>query len=92
MSFHANDGLTFERLDDGAVLVELGDHQVVVEESVWASVVASVSQHGETHETWLAARQFHSGQAGGGDPVAANFARFRAKARALERRRRQGDG
>lgn len=73
--FHARDGWHFGRNTDGSVTIErhvvnkditgkfAGSYAVVesvtIEASVWASIVASVSQAGEDRETWLAALKFH---------------------------------
>ena len=62
MSFHAKDNWFFERLDDGAVRIrknlngEQGPfYEVILDASVWASIVASMSPLGESRRTWLAA-------------------------------------
>lgn len=73
LGFHLQNGLIFRRLDDGRVQIVVIDYQpghtpavlfkTVTDPSGWASVVASVSEQGETFDRWMAARQFH------GDPV-----------------------
>lgn len=68
--FHARDGVFFSRADDeGSVrirawLTPSGGKEVlniVLSESAWASVVASVSSLGEDAARWQAARDFHGG-------------------------------
>ncbi len=85
--FHSNNGLCFERLEDGGVEVTrrifglsddpglaspspvaVVDHRWRMTASEWASVVASVSQEGETTTTWKAALEAH------GVPSAAGLA------------------
>lgn len=61
MAFHVRDGWWFERLPDGSVLMiyrlrVLGDLvRMTFTPFEWASIVASMSRAGETHETWQAA-------------------------------------
>jgi hypothetical protein len=61
--FHWRDGYYFQRLPLGAVLVTLPDHsQKVIPPNEWASIVAHVSQAGETAESFAAALAFHGEQ------------------------------
>ncbi len=65
MSYHARDGLFFERLADGSVRVTVRDGDVqrfaaVLPPETWASVLAQVSARGETYDTWNEARQYHT--------------------------------
>lgn len=73
--FHANDGLFFDRNDDGSVTVSVADgfgadprESVTVDPGTWASAVASVSHRGEDGPTWREALRFHQG-----DEAAAPF-------------------
>lgn len=61
--FHAHDGWYFHRETDGSVKVTAtrGEVVVVLHPDTWASIVASVSVHGETAETFGQARAFHGG-------------------------------
>lgn len=66
--FHAKDGWYFRREPTGGVRILSpaaygpGSGQtVVLDESTWASAVASVSVHGESAESFAAARQLHGG-------------------------------
>lgn len=62
--FHAHSGWFFRREPDGSVRILAPDsqatHQVVtLDANTWASVVASVSDTGETGETFRAALAAH---------------------------------
>jgi hypothetical protein len=66
--FHAHDGWYFRREPGGHVVVEVAesDHHdaplrvaAIFDPNSWASIVASVSHHGETEGTWRAVRLFH---------------------------------
>jgi hypothetical protein len=62
--FHVRDGWFFSRDDEstppGAVTVRVQDGPTfTLAPHEWASVVASVSAHGETGETYRAALDFH---------------------------------
>jgi len=60
--FHAQENWFFKRLEGGMVRVTSASEpprSVLLEASVWASVVASVSADGETGETYRAALAFH---------------------------------
>jgi putative heme degradation protein len=58
--FHSRDGLFFRRNEDGSVSIIASQSTAVrLAENEWASVVASVSAEGETHERWQAVRDFH---------------------------------
>ena len=70
--FHCQDGLFFERKEEGppviggAVEVRVVENDVVVFSTtmpwnVWCSVVASVSRGGEDAERFCRARHFHQG-------------------------------
>lgn len=68
MSFHWRDGLTFERMPDGAVKiikrersgdVEIPTFEVVIDPDSWASIVASVSMGGEVNGRFHESRRFH---------------------------------
>lgn len=66
--FHIQDGLFFARVVDGRVHIVLRenkeDGEVIFETEIsadgWASIVASVSWHGEDAKSWEAARAFHN--------------------------------
>lgn len=75
VSFHADNGIHFARLLDGAVKVTrqspvVDDHELVLGQSVeslctlsaesWASVVAAVCKRGETSSTWTVALDSHN--------------------------------
>lgn len=69
--FHSRDGFYFTRTADGSVRIRIAEsgmanaptlREVTLPENEWASVVAFVSAHGETGETWQAARKFHAGR------------------------------
>lgn len=65
--FHWRDGWYFRRLTNGAVEViktvdpRSDDPEIRIEipSEEWASIVCSVSAHGETGERWNAAQDFH---------------------------------
>jgi hypothetical protein len=67
--FHSKDGWFFERAANGAVHIVKTDGkvggptlaEVALTAETWASVVASVSEQGETRETWMQALEFHMG-------------------------------
>lgn len=75
MSFHADNGIFFTRLLDGAVKITregnvfdddgyvigrvVVDHLCVLSAEAWASVVASVSAAGESSVTWTTALANH---------------------------------
>ena len=74
--FHTTDGIFFRRLDNGDVEMtqrnkapdSTDDPQTwmigfvhVIPIGIWASVVASVSEGGETSDRFLAADAFHAG-------------------------------
>lgn len=69
MSFHAKDGLFFERGGDGSVVVSLlpeddrslRTRRIELDAGTWASVVASVSAGGETYASFATAQAFHTG-------------------------------
>lgn len=58
--FHAREGWYFRRGADASVSIwsEAGC-EVTLDPSTWASVVASVSRHGEGHQSFHAALTFH---------------------------------
>lgn len=64
--FYSQDGLCFDRCDDGSVLVEVVEDganyttspttfSTTIPASAWASIVSSMSAAGENYDTWLAA-------------------------------------
>lgn len=66
--FHYKDGWFFTRQNDGSVLLECRDKMqpdgevltsLKIDADSWCSVIASMSDTGETHEKWLEARKFH---------------------------------
>ena len=63
--FHAKDGLTFERMEEGSVFITYpGDShegEITLDADTWVSVVAAMSSGGETGETWRRARALHMG-------------------------------
>ncbi len=67
-SYHIADGWKVERLGNGDVRIiagtehlAAGEHPIVaVNDSVWASIVASVSARGENGETHSQAMEFHN--------------------------------
>lgn len=62
MAFHAHSEWFFERVgDDGKVAVTHPDGTIEFDAGTWASIVASVSQRGETGETFRLAQDLHSG-------------------------------
>ena len=62
--FHAQDGLFFQRMENGTVEVMVKDgnriFQTVLTSDTWASVIASVSARGDTSFVWEEAIQFHN--------------------------------
>lgn len=38
------------------------DVNVVIDTDSWGSIVASMSEHGDTREAWSAAKRFHAGE------------------------------
>lgn len=67
MAFHTNNGLMFQRLDNGDIEVYLEEpktlikkYSVVIPMTVWASVVCSVSKQGENYRRWMEAQSFHN--------------------------------
>lgn len=65
--YHIESGIYIERMADGGVRIfrETGTEKADlfrVAGSVWASMVAHVSAHGETGETYWAALGFHEGK------------------------------
>ena len=64
--FHSQDGWYFKRAEDGGVILTVtqGDFeaQVHLDDSTWASAVASVSARSETGGTYRAALDFHNGR------------------------------
>lgn len=66
--FHAKDGWYFRRENDGSVHIKAPDSMgpgasqvVTLDADTWASVAASVSERGETADTFAKARNFHAG-------------------------------
>lgn len=60
--FHSHGGLYFRRGSDGSVTVYAEQPgEVTLTAESWASVVASVSQHGEGHLSYHSALSFHVG-------------------------------
>jgi hypothetical protein len=66
--FHAHDGWYFRRNGDGSVTVSVTqtaqadapvEREVTVSPETWASIVASVSLHGESALTFAAAAGLH---------------------------------
>lgn len=66
--FHTHDGWYWRRRSDGSVAIIVTEsakdgapivREHYLPENEWASVVASVSRDGETHDRWMAARNFH---------------------------------
>ena len=72
--FHAHSGWFFERLLDGGVRMSLRDPErpaddghiidVTFDDGTWGSIVASVSEGGETKGRWFSAMDFHHGRSG----------------------------
>jgi hypothetical protein len=64
--FHAHDGWYFTRLDDGHVkisaAVSRSTEVIRLDPETWASIVASVSEGGDTAERWQWVRRFHRGE------------------------------
>jgi hypothetical protein len=70
--FHAKNGWFFARTNSGSVRIRhehfdsnldrFMELSIELDESVWASVVASVSEEGETWERWDHIRKFHDGE------------------------------
>ena len=68
-NFHHRDGWFFKRMDDGTVRIQKRTNDAesrveiehFIDESSWASVVASVSAFGENGETHDAALDLHAG-------------------------------
>ncbi len=73
--FHLTNGLYFERLDDGSVRIVKTDgpagpdddgsvieFDITTDASGWASVVATVSAHGEEDGGWQRALDFHGAE------------------------------
>lgn len=68
-AFHVKDGLYFERLEDGTVLLTTPPingtgESFEIEPSAWASVVASVTPEGETHANFFLIEALHRGEFG----------------------------
>jgi len=59
--FHTRDGWHFRRVG-AAVEVRCTTGAVILDAATWASVVAAVSVHGETRDTYRAALQLHNGE------------------------------
>lgn len=65
MAFHAHSGWFFERLPEGVVRVfrqlpnEGTTAEVTFDPFTWASICATVSERGETSETYNEALRFH---------------------------------
>ena len=68
--FHWKDDIFFKRLSDGSVRVRYFAQHInsnylpqfydwVIPPAEWASIVCSVSTHGETLERWIDAQDFH---------------------------------
>ena len=72
MAFHWADGWYFERAPQGGVWItkRATSHEnnpvvlafALIPADEWASIVASVSQRGESRETWDEAKQFHDAE------------------------------
>jgi hypothetical protein len=71
--FHWREGWYFRRFDDASVRVtkyanggasRQVEHVMVIPPNEWASIVASVSAHGENGETHRGALAFHMGKVG----------------------------
>lgn len=66
MKFHAKDGLSFERMEDGSVRVSVeagpASFSTVLNQDTWASCVASVSPAGDTAHNFQMALNFHIGE------------------------------
>lgn len=65
--FHVRDGFSFKRIDGGAVQITYAPRgeviaQTVVPENEWGSVVAVVSEAGDTAAAYASARAFHMGR------------------------------
>lgn len=63
--FHVQEGLKVQRLDNGGVEIFVPESPATgrsfyLTDSEWASVVASVSAHGETGVSYSAALLFHN--------------------------------
>ena len=68
---HVKDGLYFRRTENGGVEIEktidskegspVAD-RIVLDAGAWASIVAHVSEKGESHETFESAKRFHDGE------------------------------
>lgn len=68
MTFHLKDGFCFERMVDGRIALRVEKEgaviaETIVDESGFASVVASVSKRGETGETYREALAFLEAEA-----------------------------
>lgn len=70
--YHFRDGWYFGREEDGTVLVkhqapsvDLPSFLLNIPVDAWASIVAAVSQYGDTKESWEKARDFHNGEGAG---------------------------
>lgn len=67
MAFHWKDGWYFERLNDGGVRIfhlpvgeQIADENIEIDADSWASIISSVSEQGETAETFKEAGEFHN--------------------------------
>lgn len=69
--FHAHDGWYFRRNTDDSVTIEIAESAHVdaplvdaaaFDADTWASIVASVSAHGESSGTFHAAQALHMGE------------------------------
>jgi hypothetical protein len=68
--FHSENGLYFQRQENGDVLIikkhtaqadeEQIDFQQIVPNDIWCSIVASVSRAGEENRRWYLAKEFHN--------------------------------
>lgn len=72
--FHTEDGLFFERNEDGSVTVRKyesahQDAELVTEQiipgDIWCSVISSMSKHGESDGRFYVAKIFHEGSTDG---------------------------
>jgi hypothetical protein len=64
IAFHAHDGWYFERLDDGSVKISAAVNRCTEETTLtadtWASIIAAVSDAGDTSQTFYAAQALHT--------------------------------
>lgn len=59
MAFHAKDGWTFERTEDGGVHLVSPGADVILDADTWCSAVASVTARGDNAATFHEAQTVH---------------------------------